>query len=383
MPALVAAVAAMPALVAGVAAISCKGSAQQGRGPEALPVTVASVQKKDVPLLVRAIGSVEPMESVQIRSQVAGELVGVHFREGQEVKKGDLLFTIDPRPYRAALLQAQGALARDRARAHDAEATAKRLESLVKKEYVTQQQAESARAESNAAQATLTADDAAVESASLSLAYCQIKAPVSGRTGSILVKMGNVVKERDAVLVLIDQIRPIYVSFSVPERALPQIRARAQEKLSVLAQPSDQKPGEVPEAHSIRGEAQRGELTFIDNAVNTVTGTILLKATFANSDDSLWPGQYVVVTLTVGEQRDAVVAPAEAVLRGQQGQYAFVVKADGTVDSRPVTVGSSDEKQAVIDKGLAPGEVVVTDGQLRLSPGAKVQVKGGAAGSSP
>jgi len=371
------------AAVALAAAVACKGSAQQARGPEGVPVTVATVAKKDVPLLVRAVGAVEPMESVQIRSQVAGQLQQVHFREGQEVKKGDLLFTIDARPHRAALLQAQGALARDRARARDAEATAKRLESLVKKEYVTQQQAESARAEANAAQATLLADEAAVETARLSLAYCAIRSPISGRTGSVLVKAGNVVKVSDTILVLIDQLRPIYVSFSVPERALPQIRARIRDRLPVLAQPSDQKPGEVPEARTMRGEAQQGELTFVDNAVNTVTGTILLKGTFANADESLWPGQYVVVTLTVGEQREAVVAPAVAVQRGQQGQYAFVVKQDGTVESRPVTVGSSDERQAVIDKGLAPGEVVVTDGQLRLSPGTKVQVKGGAAGSRP
>jgi membrane fusion protein, multidrug efflux system len=251
----------------------------------------------------------------------------------------------------------------------------------VKKEYVTAQQAESARAEANAAQATVKADEAAVENARLSLSYCEIRSPITGRTGSVLIKAGNVVKVNDSILVVIDQLRPIYVSFSVPERALPQVRARAQERLGVDAQGSDQKPGEVPEASSMRGESQHGELTFIDNAVNTVTGTILLKATFPNAGEALWPGQYVLVTLKLGEQRDAVVAPAVAIQRGQQGQYAFVVKHDGTVESRPVTVGSSDEKEAVIDKGLSPGEVVVTDGQLRLSPGTKVQVKGGAAGS--
>jgi multidrug efflux system membrane fusion protein len=364
-------------------ASACKGGSQQGKGgAEGVPVTVASVEKKDVPMLVSAVGTAEPIETVQIRSQVGGELTGVHFREGQEVKKGDLLFTIDPRPYRAALLQAQGALARDRARARDAEATARRLEELVKKEYVTQQQAESARAEASAAQATLLTDEAAVENARLQLAYCSIRAPITGRSGSLLVKAGNVVKANDATFVVIDQVRPLYVSFSVPERALPQIRARAGDKLLVEARLSEQKPGEVPEARSMRGEAHRGVLTFVDNSVNTVTGTILLKATFENRDEAIWPGQYLVVTLTVGEQRDAVVAPAEAVQRGQQGQYVFVVKQDGTVESRPVTVSTSDEKQAVIEKGLAPGEVVVTDGQLRLAPGARVQVKGGAAGSA-
>ncbi|MFL5373583.1 MAG: efflux RND transporter periplasmic adaptor subunit [Myxococcales bacterium] len=369
------------AVLCAVAVAACKGGRQQARGPEAVPVTVAAVEKKDVPMLVRAIGAVEPIESVQVRSQVAGQIQKVHFREGAEVKKGDPLFTIDPRPYRAALLQAQATLARDRARAHDAEATAKRLEGLVKKEYVSSQQAETARADANAALATVQADEAAVENTRLSLSYCEIRSPITGRTGSVLIKAGNVVKVNDSILVLIDQLRPIYVSFSVPERALPQIRARAREKLGVEAQASDQKPGEVPEARTLRGESQQGELTFIDNAVNTVTGTILLKGTFPNSDDSLWPGQYVLVTLKLGEQHDAVVAPAVAIQRGQQGQYAFVVKQDGTVESRAVTVGSSDEKEAVIDKGLRPGEVVVTDGQLRLSPGTKVQVKGGAAGS--
>ncbi|MFL5440043.1 MAG: efflux RND transporter periplasmic adaptor subunit [Myxococcales bacterium] len=369
------------AVLCAVAVAACKGGRQQARGPEAVPVTVAPVEKKDVPMLVRAIGAVEPIESVQVRSQVAGQIQKVHFREGAEVKKGDPLFTIDPRPYRAALLQAQATLARDRARAHDAEATAKRLEGLVKKEYVSSQQAETARADANAALATVQADEAAVENARLSLSYCEIRSPITGRTGSVLIKAGNVVKVNDSILVLIDQLRPIYVSFSVPERALPQIRARAREKLGVEAQASDRKPGEVPEARALRGESQHGELTFVDNAVNTVTGTILLKGTFPNSDDSLWPGQYVLVTLKLGEQHDAVVAPAVAIQRGQQGQYAFVVKQDGTVESRAVTVGSSDEKEAVIDKGLRPGEVVVTDGQLRLSPGTKVQVKGGAAGS--
>jgi membrane fusion protein, multidrug efflux system len=319
---------------------------------------------------------------VQVKTMVGGTLTGVHFREGQEVKRGDLLFTVDPRPYQAALAQAQSAVARDRAKLVDAESNAARLTELAKKEYVAERQAESARADALSLKATVAADEAAVEQARLNLDYCTIRSPVTGRSGSVLVHAGNVVKANDVSLVVIDQVQPIYVSFAVPERVLPQIRARAGEQLPVDARLSDQRPGEIPEAKAIRGEAERGVLTFVDNAVNSTTGTILLKATFENKDETLWPGSFAMATVTLGEIRDATVAPSQAVQRGQQGQYVFVVKQDGTVESRQVTVSLQDERQAVIEKGLAPGEVVVTDGQLRLAPGARVQVKGAAQGGS-
>ena len=369
-------------LACALLAAGCKGRAQQAPQQEGVPVTVAQVQKKTVPQQVTAIGTVEPMQTVQVKTMVAGTLTGVHFREGQEVKRGDLLFTIDPRPYQAALAQAQSAVARDRAKLADAESNAARLTELAKKEYVAERQAESARADALSLKATVAADEAAVEQARLNLDYCTIRTPVTGRTGSVLIHAGNVVKANDLPLVVIDQVQPIYVSFAVPERVLPQIRARAGEQLPVDARLSDQKPGEVPEAGAIRGEAERGVLTFVDNAVNSTTGTILLKATFENKDEALWPGSFAMATVTLGEIRDATVAPSQAVQRGQQGQYVFVVKQDGTVESRPVTVSLQDERQAVIEKGLAPGEVVVTDGQLRLAPGARVQVKGAAQGGS-
>ena len=362
-------------------AAGCKGRAQQAPQQEGVPVTVAQVQKKTVPQQVTAIGTVEPMQTVQVRTMVGGTLTGVHFQEGQEVKRGDLIFTIDPRPYQAALAQARSAVARDHAKLIDAESNASRLTELAKKEYVAERQAESARADALSLKATVAADEAAVEQAKLSLAYCTIRSPVTGRTGSVLVHAGNVVKANDVPLVVIDQVQPIYVAFAVPERVLPQIRARAGEQLAVTARLSDQRPGEVPEAGAIRGEAERGVLTFVDNAVNSTTGTIMLKATFENKDERLWPGSFAMATLTLGEIRDATVAPSQAVQRGQQGQYVFVVKQDGTVESRPVTVSLQDERQAVIEKGLAPGEIVVTDGQLRLAPGSRVQVKGAAAGS--
>lgn len=369
-------------LAALLALLAACGQKQQGGPPGgfAVPVTVAKVQQKNVPLTVHAIGNVEPIQSVTVRPQVGGVLLGVKFREGQEVSKGDLLFEIDPRPLQAQVAQAEANLARDKANAQDAEATARRYAALVKKEYVTQQQAENAEAQAAALKAALKADEAALQTSRLNLAYAQIRAPVSGRTGAVLVHAGNVVKAPDDKLVVIDQLQPIYVSFSVPEQVLPQIRARgAASKLPVTAEPAmEQKSGnpEQKASGAIGAEKSQGILTFVDNAVDMTTGQIRLKATFPNRDETLWPGQFVDVDLTLGEQQGALVAPAEAVQRGQQGEYVFVVKGDNTVESRPVTVSRSDAHEAVIEKGLQAGETVVTDGQLRLQQGTKVQVKG-------
>ena len=366
------------ALIALCLAFACK-SGPKGPQVGGVPVTVAKVQQKNVPLSVRAIGNVEPITSVTVRPQVGGLLLKVWFSEGQEVKKGDLLFELDARPLQAALLQAQAALARDKVSARDAEATARRYAALVKKEYVTQQQAEQAEAQALALKAVVAADEAAVQQARLNLAYVQIRSPVTGRTGSLLMHAGNVLKANDDKLVVIDQLQPIYVSFAVPENLLAQIRARNGAKLPVSAAPAMQdKPAGVEQkaAGAIAAEQQGGLLTFVDNTVDTTTGTIRLKATFANKDEALWPGAFVDVTLILGEQQGAVVAPAEAVQRGQNGEYVFVVKSDHTVESRPVTVSRADQREAVIEKGLSAGETVVTDGQLRLQQGTKVEIKG-------
>ena len=367
-------------LAVAVLLCACKKGPQGPAGGAGVPVTVAKVQQKTVPLNVRAIGNVEPITSVTVRPQVGGVLLRVHFAEGQEVRKGDLLFQIDPRPLQAALAQAQATLARDRANALDAEATARRYAALVKKEYVTHQQAENADAQAQALKAAVAADQAAVQQARLNLEYAQIRAPVAGRTGSLLVHAGNVLKANDDKLVVIDQLQPIYVSFAVPEQILPQVRARgASARLPISARPAMQgKQGGVEQRAqgSIAAESHDGVLTFIDNAVDPLTGTIRLKGTFLNQDQALWPGQFVDVQLTLGEQQGAVVAPAEAVQRGQNGEYVFVVKSDNTVESRPVVVSRSDPREAVIEKGLQPGETVVTDGQLRLQQGSKVQIKG-------
>jgi multidrug efflux system membrane fusion protein len=366
--------------IGAAAFLAACGSKQQPQGMGAVPVTVAKVLQKNVPLNVRAIGNVEPITTVTVRAQVGGVLQRVAFSEGQEVKKGDLLFEIDPRPLQAAVAQAEALLKRDEANAQDLEATAKRYAALVKKEYVTQQQAENAEAQAQSMKAAVSADHATLEQARLNLAYAVIRSPVTGRTGSLLVHAGNVVKANDDKLVVIDQLQPIYVAFSVPEQVLPQIRARGvSSRLPVSAAPATTTPGANPEQHAtgaMAEERQSGVLTFVDNAVDLQTGTIRLKATFTNKDETLWPGQFVDVEVTLGEQQGAVVAPAEAVQRGQNGEFVFVVKSDQTVESRPVTVSRSDPREAVIEKGLQPGETVVTDGQLRLQQGMKVQIKG-------
>jgi multidrug efflux system membrane fusion protein len=330
-----------------------------------VPVTAETADRKNVPLLLRAIGNVESYNSVSVRSQVNGEISEVLFREGQDVRKGDRLFRIDPRPFEAALRQAESALARDRAQLKNAQEEAKRYAFLAEKGHVSRQEYDRIRTNADALEAVVKADEAAAENARLQLEYTSITAPIDGRTGTIVVNKGNVVKASDNVLVTINQITPIYVSFSVPEPELPSIRKfRASGELHVAV---------LPAQSGVKQAA--GTLTFIDNKVNTATGTILLKATFPNRDHSLWPGQFVDVVLTLTTERDRVVVPLPAVQTGQQGQYVFVVKEDKTAEMRPVAVARTYENWAVIDAGLQPGEQVVTDGQLRLTPGAKVEIK--------
>lgn len=333
--------------------------------PEAIPVTVATVVSRNVPIQVRNVGTVQPITSVAVRAQAGGELVGVHFREGQDVKKGDLLLTIDARPYQSALAQSEAALARDRAQARNAAADARRYEGLVKKDYVTQEQYDQVSANADALAATVRADEAAVENARLQLSYCTIVSPMAGRTGSLLVQPGNIVKPNDAPLVTINQISPIYVVFSAPEQQIPEIRRRqSRGRLRVEAETATEgRP------------LSRGELTFMDNAVDRATGTISLKATFPNTDRALWPGEFVMAVLTLEDEPNAVVAPTSAVQTGQQGTYAYVVKGDNTAELRPVTVGPALAQEVVIKSGLSAGERVVTDGQLRLLPGSRVEIK--------
>jgi multidrug efflux system membrane fusion protein len=360
------------ALFALAALAACCAPGQKAPPREAVPVQVGAVVRRSMPVEIAAIGHVDPIASVAVKAQVGGQITEVLFREGQEVQKGQPLLTIDPRPFEAALAQAKATLERDRAIASNARADVERYADLVAKEYVTAQQFDQAKAAAASSEATVKADEAAVENARLQLDYCSVKSPIDGRTGSLLVQIGNVVKANDdRTLVTINQIRPIYVTFAIPEKYFGEVGKRFRsERLKVRAVPQD---GGVP---------AEGELTFVDNAVNTSTGTIQLKGTFANKDGRLWPGQFVDVVLTLGTEADAVVAPASAVQTGQNGSYVFVVKSDLTVETRPVTVNRIQGTVAVITKGLAGGERVVTDGQLRLSPGTLVEIKPGGGGNA-
>ena len=332
-----------------------------------VPVMVAEALRKDIPLELRSIGRVESYSTVEVRSQVDGVLQTVNFKEGQTVQKGQLLFTMDKRPFAASLSQAEAQLASDRALSRNAEADVARYEGLAKKnkDWVTGQQMAQVGAAADAAGERAKADEAIVEMARLRLSYCTITAPIPGRVGTILVHAGNAIKANDAPMVVLLQTRPTYVTFSAPEKYLPLIqRRRTGETLVVSASPpqSDDAP-------------HVGRLTFLDNTVNISTGTIQLKAEFPNEDEALWPGQFVEVILTLESQKGAVVVPSQAVQTGQQGDYVFVLKADGTVESRPITVAREYMAQAIVETGINPGEKVVTDGQLRLVPGTKVDVK--------
>jgi multidrug efflux system membrane fusion protein len=330
------------------------------------PVTAAVVSQKTIPILLHAIGNVEAYSTVSVKSQVNGELVHVHFTEGQNVKKGDPLFTIDPRPYENALKQAEANLAKDAAQLENERKEAQRSEELFKEGYIAQERCDQARTNVSALESAVEADRALVENARLQLTYCHIHAPISGVAGSLIVDQGNLIKANaDTPMVIINQIQPIHVSFSVPETYLSDIKKRmssGQLKVEAAATKGEEQPAE-------------GVLAFVDNAVDNSTGTIKLKATFGNREDRLWPGQFVNVAMTLATQEDALVIPARAVQVAEQGQYVFVIKKDLTVDSRPVSVSRTIDGEAVVENGLQPGEQVVTDGQLRLVPGAKVEVK--------
>jgi multidrug efflux system membrane fusion protein len=363
-----------------------------------VPVTVATVSQKDVPVEVQVIGNVEAYSTISVKAQVGGQLTKVSFQEGDYVKKGDLLFTIDQRPLAAALNlaianlardeaslgQAQANLARDVAQNKYAEANATRYAELFQGGVVSKDQSEQLRASADASGQALAADKAAIESAKaaigaskatvdnaqVQLGYTSIRSPIDGRTGNLSVKQGNVVMANSQELMTINQVEPIYVTFAVPEAQLSAIkRYMAQQKLPVRAGPQDNP-----------GDEETGVLTFIDNAVDMTTGTIKLKGTFGNSDRKLWPGQFVRVTLRLTTQQNAVVVPNQAVQAGQNGSFVYVVKPDRTVEMRPVTTGARVDQDMVVEQGLQPGETVVTEGQLRLAPGSRVVVRDGRGG---
>jgi multidrug efflux system membrane fusion protein len=336
------------------------------RPQEAVPVHVAPVVEKTIPVELKAIGNVEAYTTVGIKARIGGQLMQVNFKEGQDVKQGDLLFVIDPRPQEASLREAQANLAKDTALADKAQKDAVRYTDLVHRDFVSKQEYDQIRANAEAWKATVAADKVAVDNARLNLSYCYIKAPITGRTGNLMAFQGNMIKaNEDNPKVVINQVLPIYVNFSVPEVYLADIKKyMAQGKLKVTAI--------ISKDTANTGE---GALTFVNNAVDKATGTILLKGTFLNEDRRLWPGQFVDVSLTLTTRPGAILAPSQAIQVGQQGHYVFVVKPDLTVEYRPVEAGMAFNGQTVVEKGLKAGETVVTDGQLRLVPGAKVEVK--------
>lgn len=379
-------------LVGALALGGCRSREVRSAGPPPpVPVTVAIAAQQSIPEEIHAVGAVEPSATVQIKSQIAGQLTAVHFSEGGAIKKGDLLFEIDARPYQEALRQAETTVQRDRAQLQQAEANldrdnaqlknaevlAARYDALHKEGVTSREQSEqmdtnlatirqSIRADKAAiesARASVETDLAAVDRAKLDLSYCRIQSPISGRAGNLLVHAGNLVKVSDVPLVVINQIEPIFVSFGVPEQNLASIRQNSAGR-------------KLPVQVSLQEDPTKtagGFLSVIDNAVDNTTGTIRLKATFDNRERILWPGQLVNASLTLGTLANVTVVPSEAVQAGQQGQFIYVVKSDQGVEIRKVKTGQNLENRTVIEAGVAPGETVVTDGQLRLYPGAHIQ----------
>jgi len=371
------------ALAASLAAAGCSGSEAvqstppatgRGGGPgggAGVPVATAVVSEKAVPLELNVIGSVEPFSTVSVRAQITGALNSVGFREGDDVRKGQVLFTLDRRPLEAALEQAKANLQRDTAQAANAKSQAQRYQDLAERGIATKEQVDTTRTAAAALEATLESDRAAVENAEVQLQYATITAPIAGRTGALMVHEGNLVRGNDATpLVVINQVTPIYVSFGIPEARLPELKRYldlGSVKVEALA-PND------------TGAASVGRITFVDNSVDATTGTIKIKGTFGNETRHLWPGQFVNVAVTLTTDPHAVVVPTEAVQTGQQGQYVFVVKPDKTVELRNVTVARAVDTESVIKQGLKAGETVVTDGHLRLTPGSRISVKSGPGG---
>ncbi len=336
------------------------------------PVIVAVAEQRDVPDQIRAIGNVEPLQIVQVRSQVSGQIERIFFKEGDDVTKGQPLFELDKRPFVADLEKAIGQLQRDQAQAENSRVQAGRYTDLERQGIISHEQAEQFRAQAKADAAAVDSDRAAVAAARLQLQYTEIKSPLDARAGALLINVGNLVKANDTpYLVQLNQVAPIYVTFSVPEEKLSQLRQRfASGELRVSASRKGQP------------EPSEGRLTFVDNGVDTSTGMFKLKATFENRDKRLWPGEFVDVALVLSIKKDVLVVPTKAVQSGQQGDYVYVVTENSTAEPRAVKVAGTDQDVTLISAGVRPGERVITDGQLRVAPNAKVAVQNAPGGSA-
>ena len=342
---------------------ACSGEEKARDGAAAAPVHVQAVIRKDMPRLLHVVGNVQASASVEVKPRVSGEIRQVHFREGQDVKEGDLLLTIDPRPFEAVLREKRGLLAKSQAQLVKAVQDRARYSKLVGGGYVSRESYEQMATDAEALRATVQSDQAAVESAALDLAYCSVTAPISGRVGALTVDKGNMVQSNVATTVVtIHTMEPIYVTFSVPEVHLATILGRLRQgTVTVTATPTG-------------GSPVRGELTLVDNEVDSRTGTIRLRATFANADRSLWPGQFVNVDMPLGMAGGALVVPAHAVQSGREGTYVYVADARNTAALRKVRVLFEHEGQSVVEGDIAEGEEVVVDGIVRLAPGLPLNI---------
>jgi multidrug efflux system membrane fusion protein len=339
--------------------------ASEPKGAPVVPVTTAAVAAKSIPVRIYAIGNVEPYTTVAVKARVDGQIVGVRFKEGDEVRQGAVLFEIDARPFESSLKQAQANLLKDKALLDRAVEQEKRYKDLLEKKFISTDAYEQVRTNTETANATVRGDEAAVENARLQVEYSTIRSPITGYAGKIMIQQGNLVKAGDAApLVTVNQIVPVFVTFSVPEQNVSDIRAyQAKGVLKVEAK--------LPNASAVTAA---GRVSFVDNSADTTTGTIKLRAEFPNVDKALWPGQFANIALTLYEQANAVVTPSAAVKDGPTGPYVFVVKPDMTVELRNIKVARTEGDETVVTSGLAPGEQVVTVGQLRLAPGSKVSV---------
>jgi membrane fusion protein, multidrug efflux system len=344
---------------------ACTAKKEKPKAKPPVPVKVAQALQKDVPVQVKAIGNIEAFTSVAIKAQVSGQIARLHFSEGSNVEKGALLISIDPEPFQATLSQYEAALAKDQAQAKFAREQAQRYAGLLKEGIVTRDQYELLQSNADSLAATIVADRSAIKNARIQLGYCSIRSPISGRTGTIALQPGNLVKANDLPIVTVNQLTPIYATFSIPEKLLAEVkRAMAGNELKIEAV--------IPNEP---GSTEAGTISFLDNAVNPATGTIKLKGVFANKLRKLWPGQFTDVVMTLGNRNNAVVVPTNAIQTSQQGQFIYVVKPDYSVEMRQVTATIAVGEDSVVEKGLAAGETVVVDGQLRLTPGAIVESK--------
>jgi len=337
-----------------------------GASRPAAPVVVATVEQRDVPVQIRAIGNVEAYQSVQVKSMVNGQIEKIFFKEGQDVRQGQLLFQLDRRPFEADLEKALGTLRHDEATATQSELQAKRYTELEQQGVISKEQADQFRAQAKADASAVYADKAAVDAARVQLAYTDIAAPINARTGAVMIHKGNLVKANDTpYLVQLNQVAPIYVTFSIPETDLAEVRQfAASHQLKVMATPKGQNT--TPAV---------GELTFIDNGVDTTTGTVKLKATFTNKDRRLWPGEFADVVLDLSTRKNAILVPTKAVQSGQQGDYVYVVTPQNTAESRNVQPSGTFQNMTIVSAGVQPGEKVITEGLLRVAPNSKVVVQ--------